>query len=82
MLQYNQYNRKVLPETRSRTRGLSFNIRARYQLSYLDRLLFCYLNSEFILITRASHVCVGCVVQGGTCMQVATHLIPIMLTEL
>ena len=60
-------------ETGSRTQDLSFNVRALYHFSYLDRILFCYLNSGFILITRASYVCMGrCVVQGGTCMQVAT----------
>ena len=48
------YNRKVLTETGSRTIGLSFNVPALYQLSYLGRLLFCYLNSGFILLTRMS----------------------------
>ena len=57
------YNRKVLTETGSRTQGLSFNVLALYQLSYLDRLLFWYLNSWFILITRAS--CGACRLQGG-----------------
>ena len=47
------YNRKVLSETGSRTTGLAFNVRALYQLSYLDRLIFCYLNLEVVLITRA-----------------------------
>ena len=37
------------------------------------------LNSGFILVTRVSYVCVGCVVQGGTCMQVATHVTQILI---
>ena len=49
------YNRKVLTETGNRTQGLSFNDRALYQLSYFDRLLFCYLNSGFILINRVQY---------------------------
>ena len=44
---------KFLTETGSRTTGLSFNVRVLYQLSYPDCLLFCYLNLEVVLITRA-----------------------------
>ena len=50
-------NRKVLTDTGSRIQGLSFNVRALYQLSYLDRLPFCCLNSGFVLITwQNSHL--------------------------
>ena len=67
-----QTNNKVLTETGSRTQGLSFNVQSLYQPSYLDRLLICYLNSEFIPTTRVSHCVCGVrdagwcrVVQGG-----------------
>ena len=50
----------------SQTQVLSFNVRARYQLSYPDRIQFRYLNSEFILITLLSYcVCVLCAEGGG-----------------
>ena len=61
-----QTNNKVLTETGSRTQGLSFNVQSLYQPSYLDRLLFCYLNSEFIPTTRVWH-CVCGVRGAGWC---------------
>ena len=46
--------------------GLLFNVRAHYKLSYPDRIQFCYVNSEFILIPRLSYcVCVCCVRRAG-----------------
>ena len=38
--------------------------RAWYKLSYPDRIQFCYVNSEFILIPRLSY-CVCCVRSAG-----------------
>ena len=42
------YSRKVWTGTWSQTQGLLFNVRALYQLSYPDRIQFCYVNSGFI----------------------------------
>ena len=55
------YTRNVLTETGSRTTGLSFNVRLLHQLSYLNlHVLFCYLNLEVALTTRALYEVFSC----------------------
>ena len=67
-------NRKVLTKTGSRTQGLSFNVRALYQLSYFDRLILCHLISGFIPITQASYgVCAHCSGGRGRYMYVGSY---------
>ena len=63
---------KYIPEpgVEPRSQGLSFNVRAHYQLCYPDRIQFCYANLECLLTTRLPYcVCVLCAEGGGgTCM--------------
>ena len=53
-----QYSRTVLTEARNRTHDLSYNVRGLYQLSYPDRIQFCYVKTWIVLITRVSYGCV------------------------
>ena len=44
-----QYSRQLyIDRNGSRTQSISFNVRKFYQLSYPDRIQFCYVNSGFI----------------------------------
>ena len=47
---------------------LSVNVQALYHLSYIDLLLFCYLNSGFIPITRSLYGVLWAEGGRSTCM--------------
>ena len=51
IINVNKFEVRLLPSSH-------LNVRARYQLSYPDRIQFCYVNSEFIQLHDCCFVCV------------------------
>ena len=52
-----------------------FKARALYQLSYLDRIQLCYVNSEIVLITQVLYgVFVRCAGKAGAYMYRGSYM--------